>query len=161
MADNDTRKNKEISQRIAKIRHIFCEDNNSIFADKLGIKEPYASNICNGTKSTGDKLLSKILDSFPAVSKCWLYFGEGDMLRPEAAPPKPPDRPPEGEKTATGQTQGDTAGEIGQLKRTIAQLSDYNDLLKADNDRLKEELKREREKVASLSEQMNTEPTLL
>lgn len=70
----------EINQRITKIKTFFCGSNNGAFATKLGVKEQYASNICNGTKATGPKLLDKILDTFPEVSRTWLILGEGEML---------------------------------------------------------------------------------
>ena len=73
-------KNKEINQRITQIKTYFCAGNNKKFAERLQTTEQYASNICNGTKSVGSKLLEKILDTFPEVSKSWLLTGEGVML---------------------------------------------------------------------------------
>lgn len=75
----DTNKT-EINQRITKIKTFFCNSNNGAFAAKLGVKEQYASNICNGTKATGPKLLDKILEAFPEVNRTWLILGEGEML---------------------------------------------------------------------------------
>lgn len=73
-------KNKEINRRITQIKAHFCDGNNKKFAERLQCTEQYASNICNGTKAVGVKLLEKILDIFPDVSKSWLFTGEGGML---------------------------------------------------------------------------------
>lgn len=81
------RNNEEISSRILLIRQKFCADNNKEFAEKLGITPQYASNICNGTKAVGEETLEKILNVFPEVNRAWLFFGEGDMLRPSNSMP--------------------------------------------------------------------------
>lgn len=72
-----------LSSRIAQIRVTFCENNNQLFAEKIGKSVQYASSICSGSKPVGRKVLDEILTSFPQVSKSWLYVGEGDMLTKE------------------------------------------------------------------------------
>jgi transcriptional regulator with XRE-family HTH domain len=135
-ARNDENKT-EVSQRIAKIKTYFCNNNNGEFARKLGVTEQYASNISNGTKSTGAKLLDKILETFPQVSKQWLYLGEGEML--------------------STSTPAVTQHIDLSADDTIANLNDYISLLKEKVARLENELRAEREKVASLSAQMKME----
>lgn len=69
----------KIENRIAKIRTDLCEDNNTLFAEKLGIAKQTASNLCGGKKSVGKKTIEKILDAFPNISRKWLLLGDGDM----------------------------------------------------------------------------------
>lgn len=70
----------DLSQRIAKIRQVFCEDQNVNFAEKIGKDPTYTSQLCSGSKNAGKKILDKILAEFPSVRRCWLYLGEGSML---------------------------------------------------------------------------------
>ena len=76
MAEN----NNDICLRIDKIRHYFCGGINVDFAAKIGKDPTYTSQLCNGTKLPGKKILELILSKFPMVSRQWLYFGDGDML---------------------------------------------------------------------------------
>ncbi|MBQ7735080.1 MAG: hypothetical protein IJT61_03980 [Bacteroidales bacterium] len=73
-------KDDELWQRIAKIRHLFCNGKNIEFAAKIGKDTTYTSQLCNGSKPAGKKMLEIILDAFPEVSRQWLYFGEGEMM---------------------------------------------------------------------------------
>ena len=72
---------EELALRIAKIRSVFCDDNNKDFGAKIGVSEQHASSICTGNKIAGNALLDKILHAFPSVSRTWLKLGEGDMIR--------------------------------------------------------------------------------
>lgn len=81
-------KKTELSNRISKIRGIFCDGDNRKFAAKLGLSEQVASSICTGNKPAGDGTLNKILNAFPSVNKVWLFLGEGDMLRTEPNMPQ-------------------------------------------------------------------------
>lgn len=70
----------EISSRLLKIRVKLCDDNNNIFAEKLGISKQQASNYVNGKSNPGQKKLEEVLDAFPEVNRTWLILGEGPML---------------------------------------------------------------------------------
>lgn len=93
MNDNDEKKFSDtakdgdnltiLSNRIAQIREFFCDGDNTEFAKKMQSSTNYTSSLCNGNKAIGKKILDKILDIFPDVSKVWLYFGEGPMLKGE------------------------------------------------------------------------------
>ena len=71
----------KIGYRVAKIRTDFCDDNNTLFAERLGMSKQTASGLCNGTKSVGKQTIEKILAAFPQVSRSWLVVGEGNMLK--------------------------------------------------------------------------------
>ena len=73
--------NDNFGQRITEIRQYFCEGKNTIFASKIGKDTTFASQLCSGSKLPGKGVLEEILDAFPEVSRPWLYFGEGEMLR--------------------------------------------------------------------------------
>ncbi|MBQ9547389.1 MAG: hypothetical protein IJU90_08910 [Bacteroidales bacterium] len=76
-------KETEISQRICKIRELFCDGNNNQFAGLIGLSPQNASGICRGTKPAGKDTQDKILRAFPRINRAWLVLGEGDMLKPE------------------------------------------------------------------------------
>lgn len=69
------------AKNIAKIREFCCNGNNMLFSEKLGVSLQYASSLCNGKERVTEKTLEKILTAFPEVSRAWLYFGEGNMLK--------------------------------------------------------------------------------
>ena len=73
-------KNTEKSERVAKIRDVFCDNDNRIFAEKLGKDESYTSQICNGSKVIGGNLIETILNAFPKVDANWLIKGLGNMI---------------------------------------------------------------------------------
>lgn len=70
----------QISERFCKIKVHFCENNLQNFAQKTGINYHSLSAICNGRRKVGDDVMSKILETFPEVSRSWLILGEGEML---------------------------------------------------------------------------------
>lgn len=78
--DSSGKKTQEISSRIDQIRQYFCNGVNVDFAAKIGKDPTYTSQLCTGTKSIGNKIIEKILETFPEVSKTWLYLGEGEMM---------------------------------------------------------------------------------
>lgn len=78
MEDNGL-KDDELWQRIAKIRQLFCDGKNTEFAAKIGKDTTYTSQLCNGSKPAGKKMLEIILDAFPEVRPAWLYLGEEPM----------------------------------------------------------------------------------
>ena len=84
--DKINEKSTEMSDRISAIRAKLCSENNTIFAEKINKSTQYASALCTGASNPGKGMLEEILAAFPEVSRSWLYFGEGDMLK---ADPKP------------------------------------------------------------------------
>ncbi len=70
----------KIGYRVAKIRTDLCDENNTLFAERLKIAKQTASGLCSGEKSVGKKTIEKILQAFPQVSRTWLVLGEGPML---------------------------------------------------------------------------------
>ena len=73
-------KRYEIGARFSEIRARFCQNSNKMFAEMLGIDDKQASNYCGGTKNPGKKMIDRVLNAFPEVSRSWLVLGEGDML---------------------------------------------------------------------------------
>ena len=119
----------EKSLRINKIRDYFCDGNNKLFAEKLGISTTQASNLCGGKINIGEKSLYKVLVAFPEVSKVWLFKGEGEMLSTPAG----------GVTAKAGWSEGEP---------TLLQL--YTEAIR-ENERLRMENERLREKLRSLS----------
>lgn len=70
-----------INNRVKEIRIHFCNDNNILFAETLGVSQQYASNITREGKSVGKSAIKKITSSFPSVNINWLLTGEGKMLK--------------------------------------------------------------------------------
>lgn len=141
MPTNNAPQNEEIWCRIAKIRQYFCNGNNIEFAAKIGKDPTYSSQLCSGSKNAGKKMLGTILSAFPEVRSAWLYLGEGEML--------------------STSTPAVTQHIDLSADDTIANLNDYIVLLKEKVARLENELRAEREKVASLSALMNSATTSL
>ncbi|MGV8135863.1 MAG: helix-turn-helix transcriptional regulator [Mangrovibacterium sp.] len=75
----------ELNDRIKRVREKFCNDSNKEFAEKLGFKPQYASNITKHGKNVGKETLNKILEIFPEVNPVWLKMGEGEMLKEDMA----------------------------------------------------------------------------
>lgn len=71
---------EEISDRLRKIRVKLCEDNNGIFAEKIGTTQQQASNYISGIRNPSGKKIDQILEAFPEVNRAWLILGEGAML---------------------------------------------------------------------------------
>ena len=124
----------EKSLRINKIRDYFCDGNNKIFAERLGISTTQASNLCGGKINIGEKSLYKVLLAFPEVSKAWLFKGDGEMLS----------------------AGGDAAKQQRNNSEPSVPLSLYADAIR-ENERLRMEVERLREKVKSLSARMGEE----
>lgn len=125
-------KNGEIWQRIAQIRQYFCGGNNLDFAERLEKEPTYTSQLCNGTKATGKKVLELILSKFPQVSHTWLLLGEGQML-----------------STSTPASEPTAKAERSYSEPTLLHL--YTEAIR-ENERLRMEVERLREKIAYLSE---------
>lgn len=79
-------KKSEFGFRFSEIRSYFCENSNKKFAEMVGIPEKQSSNYCGGSKVPGKKILDKVLEAFPEVSRVWLLLGEGSMLNQQSAP---------------------------------------------------------------------------
>lgn len=72
----------QINERIRQIRDEFSDSNNKLFAKRLQYSEQFASGLCNND-SVGNKVIERIIDAFPKISKVWLLTGEGPMLKQE------------------------------------------------------------------------------
>ena len=75
----------QINERIRQIRDEFSDSNNKLFAKRLHYSEQFASGLCNND-SVGNKVIERITDAFPMISKVWLLTGEGPMLKQEGGP---------------------------------------------------------------------------
>jgi len=117
----------KIEYRIAKIRKELCEDNNTLFAEKLGIAKQTASNLCGGKKSVGKRTVDKILNTFPTISKKWLLLGEGCMYNNSNMTHTGDirDNSVGGDLLGHGATKNDSI-EIQKLVDTIAILTETN-----------------------------------
>lgn len=146
--DLNGKKTQEISSRIDQIRQYFCNGINVDFAAKIGKDPTYTSQLCTGTKSIGNKIIEKILETFPEVSKSWLYFGEGSMLISDGTPAQP-----------ASSTTPD-AEELAMLRKNNAAHLKHIELLEEKVSSLEEQLRQEREKVSSSSARMSEERIL-
>ena len=152
--ENNQDKNKEIGRRIAQIRQEFCDGNNITFAAKIGKDPTYTSQLCGGSKSQGKKILELILSVFPEVSRSWLFFGEGEMLRSSSTPAS------EGGAKAERSYSEGTSEQVAILRALLEdkerQLAEANQMI----GQLRLQLQLEREKTPSLSAQTETESIL-
>lgn len=82
MTTKDSKKST-ISDRFTEIRRHFCDGNNANFAQMLDLDTKRVSNYCGGSKNPGPKVIEKVLEVFPQLSRQWLFFGEGPMLKQE------------------------------------------------------------------------------
>lgn len=80
VTNNNEKKLSEWAKRVEKIRRILAENNNNVFAERVGITPQLASAIVSGNKGVGRNVAEKILAAFPEVSRVWLYTGEWQML---------------------------------------------------------------------------------
>lgn len=81
--EENTQKSSILADRIKQIRTHFCSNSNTYFAQKINRSAHFASQLCTGKSNPGSKMLDTILQAFPEVSRTWLYFGEGEMLKAE------------------------------------------------------------------------------
>ena len=143
--------NDEISKRIDKIRQYFCDGVNIDFAAKIGKDPTYTSQLCNGTKSIGKKIIEKILETFPEVSRTWLYFGEGNMMARKIRPySATEDNTPSVVAEESSSPYGHPV--VHEDSRTIFNLNNHIELLQEQIAMLKRELEQERAKTRRYSE---------
>jgi len=148
--DSNGKKTQEISSRIDQIRQYFCNGVNVDFAAKIGKDPTYTSQLCTGTKSIGNKIIEKILETFPEVSKTWLYLGEGDMLTSGGT----------SEQTADPRRGNRDDEELEMLRKNNAAHLKHIELLEEKVSSLEEQLECEKKKVSSLSARMSEERIL-
>lgn len=70
-----------IGERFAKIRVVFCENNNKKFAELTGIDPRSLSSICTGNRNPGKDVIERVLAAFQDINRAWLVLGEGEMLK--------------------------------------------------------------------------------
>lgn len=71
------------------------------FANRLGVSQPFVSEMCSGRKAPSDRTISDICREFD-VNKTWLLTGEGEMFEQRAQSDKITDF-----LTAITKTEGD------------------------------------------------------
>ena len=126
--DTNSKKTQEISQRIDQIRQYFCNGVNIDFADKIGKDPTYTSQLCTGTKSIGNKIIEKILETFPEVSKSWLYLGEGEMLRTEIQHNEQQNVSIGGDNIVNGSSKTTSEGLLAVMELVMSQQKTIQDL---------------------------------
>lgn len=133
-------KNDGLSNRLTQIRVTFCENKTRLFSQKTGINENMLANYCSGLRTPGKKTLEKILAAFPAINADWLLMGKGQML-----------------STSTPASEDRAKAERTHSEPTLLQL--YTEAIR-ENERLRMEVERLREKVALLSAETSEAATL-
>lgn len=140
--------------KIQEIREILCNGDNAEFSAKMGFSRQYASGLCTASERITDKTLEKILKVFPEVSRSWLFFGEGEMLRSSSTPAS------EGRAKAERSYSEGTPEQVAILRALLEdkerQLAEANQMI----GQLRLQLQLEREKTPSLSAQTETERIL-
>ncbi len=53
------------------------------FADKIGVKEQYVSNMINGHKPVSFSMITKICEIWSELNFNWMMFGAGEMINPK------------------------------------------------------------------------------
>lgn len=99
------------------------------FERRAGLSNGYTRNL-GGVP--GAEKLEGILKAFPAVSRNWLLFGEGEMLNSKAAVEGITPEPPEKKKEVTPADPGMSARLLALVEsqqQTIAQLTESNNRL--------------------------------
>jgi len=69
-------------ERIEELLHYFRMEQKE-FAEKCGILPDTISNIKREKQGISKRVFSKIIKTFPQVSKSWLSDGEGEMIKNE------------------------------------------------------------------------------
>lgn len=70
-----------INERIIKVRELFCDGSNKVFARALGKQPNTTSNWTQQGYSVGRGVVSDIAKAFPNLDDNWLLTGEGSMLK--------------------------------------------------------------------------------
>lgn len=85
----------ELFNRVKEIAKHFAGSDKAL-AEKLGFKQATFSGYLNEKRQDNLwPLLPSILSLFPSLSRDWLYFGEGSMLKTDATKAQPPNQPPD------------------------------------------------------------------
>jgi hypothetical protein len=81
MNTKTTSQNSQINERFSQIRECFCQNDNKLFASKIGEKEQNLSSICTGSRPVGLTSIMKLLVAIPEVDANWLLLGKGQMIK--------------------------------------------------------------------------------
>jgi hypothetical protein len=115
--------------------------NSAEFARIIGKNPTYVNDVKNGkTKKISEQVAEKIIGQWPELSKIWVLTGEGQML-----------------STSTPASEPTAKAERSYSEPTLLQL--YTEAIR-ENERLRMEVERLREKIAYLSERTSEVVTL-
>lgn len=108
----------ELFERIKKVGKVVATSDSAI-ASAIGMKQSTFSGYLNEQRQHNLwPLLPQILETFPRLSRHWLYFGEGPMLIGQGVPLDQPVPLQELMRTAEG-IAADCHGSWGQVLRMI------------------------------------------
>lgn len=142
------------ANRISKIRELYCDGNNVVFAEKLGVSKQYSSGLCTAGERISERTLEKILKIFPEINRTWLFFGEGDMKIEE----KTTHRHDNVEKQ---KSETPIDAQIVMLREMLREKESKIEELIADNAQLRQQLRsllyKEDATVGSLEQPISTE----
>ena len=109
--------------------------NSAEFARKIGKNPTYVNDVKNGkTKKISEQVAEKIIGQWPELSKIWVLTGEGQML-----------------STSTPASEDRAKAERSYSEPTPTLLQLYTEAIR-ENERLRMEVERLREKIAYMSE---------
>lgn len=115
--------------------------NSAEFARIIGKNPTYVNDVKNGkTKKISEQVAEKIIGQWPELSKIWVLTGEGQML-----------------STSTHASEDRSNPQRSDSEPTLLQL--YTDAIR-ENERLRMEVERLREKIAYLSAETSEVVTL-
>lgn len=115
--------------------------NSAEFARIIGKNPTYVNDVKNGkTKKISEQVAEKIIGQWPELSKIWVLTGEGQML-----------------STSTHASEDRANPQRSDSEPTLLQL--YTDAIR-ENERLRMEVERLREKIAYLSAETSEVVTL-
>lgn len=102
----------------------------SAFEKRCGMSNGYISSM---RKGLGEEKLNNVLKQFPELSREWLLYGEGDMLRPHVSQSVSGDHNTQvagnGNSVNTGATLDRAIEEIAEQRKLVAKTQEQVDRL--------------------------------